>query len=275
MIRSVTAPNGIFRQTLEVHDENYRRNPEDYLRQLTSHVRKSPQTWPPHLRSIVNAIQSLTWEHLGVACFSGFTSDDFLGEAGIRHWAAYANDFRGLSIEYDGKHRFFKEISEHKWLFPVEYREKRLLVDLDEFDEWNNAKMWRALRLWLAMKSQRAWGNESEWRIVHPLGTTMNRNEYRYEGEGKNRRYFLSLWPKGEPQPDGVSAIRRIWLGYRAPQKLRKAVVEICAHPAFKHVEISTALPDEREYALRPLRLHPEDITAPDYLRAMARVDYE
>jgi hypothetical protein len=256
MLRSVSSPTGLFMSAMAIHSPAFQNDPASFLRALRAKVRATPDQWAGHARSYVGSIRSLGSGSLGATCFSAFSTRQFTGELGIRHWTAYGNEHRGYAIEYNGSHRFFTAVAGAKWLFPVNYLKKRSLIDLPEFDVWNDAKMWRTIRAWLAMKSARAWGNEKEWRLIHPISNDFTHPAFCYEGEGSKRRYYLRLWSDTEPQANqasGAAAINRVWLGCRADDDLKDRILAATHQPPLRHVEVWKLEPCERNFALRPV----------------------
>jgi|GEM_PF-3382382 len=258
MLRSVSSPTGLFMKAMAIRSPSFQKDPAAFLQALRARVRATPDQWAGHARSYAGSIKSLGSGSLGATCFSAFSNSQFTGEVGIRHWAAYGNEHRGYAIEYNGRHRFFTAVAEAKWLFPVNYLKKRLLIDLPEFDEWNDAKMWRTIRAWLAMKSARAWGNEKEWRLIHPISNDFTHPAFRYEGEGSKRRYYLRLWSNTEPlagQESGAAAINRVWLGCRADDDLKERILAATEQPPLRHVEVWKLEPCDRNFALLPVKI--------------------
>lgn len=258
MIRSVTAHEGLFKAVVRHKNPQAMHDMAAYDQMIVSAVRSTPENWPIHLSSMVDGVREIGSRQFGVTCLSGFSEEEMHGEIGIRHWAMYGDDHRGLCIEYDGTHNFFRSIAEAKWLFPVNYLPSRKLVDVSEFDDWSDKHVMRILREWLAMKSERAWGHEKEWRLVHPLRLEAGPWHFLVEGEGNKQRSYLRFWAPEQSLEDksqGSRAIRRIWLGCRTREDLRSAVLSAINAPYLKHVEVWSLSPCLRDFKLLPKRL--------------------
>lgn len=127
IIRSLSAPNGIFRKTILHKRPDILRDEAAYLKKVRNVGPNSPELWSQYLESCVNAVTHTMRERLGICCFSAFDEPDFLGPTGIRHWAMYGGGHEGFCVQYSGRHPYFQNWANRKWLFPVEYLAERRL----------------------------------------------------------------------------------------------------------------------------------------------------
>ena len=260
VLRSVLAPNGLHRNAIRETEPLLFKSEDDYRPTFTSMVKCRPDLWSEHLESLVDSVRKTFCARFGVSCFSAFAEADLLGPIGIRHWATYADGHRGFAIEYEGRHKFFRNWARKKMLFPVEYREERLLAILSDFDEWNEAITWRTLRVWSAMKSFHAWGQEAEWRLVVQRESGLELGEVvREVNEEGEDRDFLPLWREDAPSESRVSgahAIRRVILGVNASEGLANTMIAAAKEPHLRHVEVWKTRPCRTRFALTLERIH-------------------
>jgi hypothetical protein len=256
VVASVTAPKGIFKAAIRANNPKLLLDEQHYDQAMADLVRKTPAMWAQHLSSITNSVRSLSKDRIGAACLSAFSDSEILAEVGIHHWAMYGDEHRGFAIEYNGNHSYFQTLAKSKWLFPVEYLNERLQVDINYFDNWGDEPMWRTIRSWAAMKSKVAWGHEKEWRILHSIGGDEIPHAWWYgvEGVGEEQRYYLKLWSKQHTDEQkviaGAGAIRRVWLGCRSTLELQEEILEAIRVPYLKHVELIKLGVCERQFRL-------------------------
>lgn len=258
VLRSVLTPGSLFRHCIEANYPKYDLGGVDFEQRLKAEVKRAPGSWRAHLKSMVDAIAGTCATEIGVSCFSGFSLDEFQGELGIHHWAMYGDSHRGFALAYDCTHPQMHALAESRWLFPVEYVEHRHTIDVSYFDEWNDRKVWRTFRQWLALKSRRAWEHEREWRLVFPI--RVPEDEYFVQECDRNGRahYFLKFWQRSTSDDERAaraSIISAVFLGARASDALIKKVLTAVELPHLRHVEVCQMEPDATHYRLAAKQL--------------------
>jgi hypothetical protein len=200
------------------------------------------------------AVIQATSEVHGVSCFSAFSEDVLSGPMGIRHWAMYADNHKGFSIEYDGRHQLLRNLADSKWLFPVSYRAERPTIGIAEFDDWTERKTLQVLRRWLETKCLQAWGDEMEWRLICPLSPDpQERVEISITNQLGQALHLLHIWGSNQPvgnRPNSA-VIKRVILGVRADKDLESKIAEALKEPHLRHVGLYPARPCEQHFALR------------------------
>jgi len=223
MMRSVLAPCSLFRLAVRANYPGYDLQGMDFDRQMTNAVKQKPEFYRTHFKSLVDSIASSCANDIGVSCFSGFSPEEFAGEQGIHHWSMYGDNHAGFALAYDGEHPQFHGFAYTKWFFPIEYVDRRYIVDLAYFDVWNDRKMWRTFRHWLALKSRRAWEHEKEWRLAFPLKAVPDHLFVQQQGPDGRILFFLRLWENAKPDAERTahaSIIPSVFLGTRATPEL-------------------------------------------------------
>ena len=215
---------------------------------------RNPALWPQYLGSMRESVIQATSEVHGVSCFSAFSEDVLCGPMGIRHWAMYADNHKGFSIEYDGRHALLRNLADSKWLFPVSYRAERPTIGIAEFDDWTERKTLQVLRRWLETKCLQAWGDEMEWRLICPLSPDpQGRVEISITNQLGQALHLLHIWGSNQPvgnRPNST-VIKRVILGVRADKDLESRIVEALKEPHLRHVGLCRARLCERHFALR------------------------
>ena len=92
---------------------------------------------------------------------------------------------------------------------------RRVTTTVSEFDEWNDLKMWHRLRKWAGLKSERAWGQEKEWRLsLIPLHAFTRAKFVRTEVRYARNRFFLKLYSglRGDRKREMSGVVRRVIL---------------------------------------------------------------
>ena len=193
----------------------------------------------------------------GVACFSAFSADELGAAKAIRHWAAYADDHRGLAIEFDGQHPFFANPAKAKQLFRVDYTDERPICALADFEDVRDPALLRILRVWAQRKSGEAWRCENEWRLIAPLSIS-TKNPIIKAVSGERLLFFLSLWQPTSPdgrQSGAGQVIRRVILGSRTSSMLEASVRIALNEPHLRHVELCRAIENRSRFALDIIRI--------------------
>lgn len=109
-------------------------------------------------KKIVLDSNKFSKEHVFIACFSEINDS-------ILMWSHYANNHKGICIEFDFKELGIEDIRTHL-LFPVIYNDKlfdatRYLQSLKKRKKFNNM-----LPICSAINKSKKWSEEKEWRIV-------------------------------------------------------------------------------------------------------------
>jgi hypothetical protein len=271
VVRSILAPTGLFRASVQANYAGYDLQRMEFEEKLLVAVKESPQYYQLHLKSMVEAIARTCADDIGVSCFSAFSPEEFQGELGIHHWAMYGDRHTGFAITYDGEHPQIRGFADSKWLFPVEYVDERLVVDLAYFDEWSDRKMWRTFRHWLALKSRRAWEHEKEWRLVFPINALPDKFFVKEDGANGRPSFFLKLWGNSKAEEEQIacaSIISDVFLGMRASPDLTTQVLDAVKAPHLRHVNVYRMEIDTSRYALVPLLLRAGDMGSVSELRA-------
>jgi len=253
--RHFLAPGGLARQ---VYFQKWANGDEHQYRSVVeTNVVNRPDLLVTLLQrerdGMVTSISNL----FGVICLSAFTEDDLSKPMAIRHWSAYAENHRGLAIEFSASHNPLGAAAKAKWLFPINYVASRHCVGLTDFEDSSVAALLQALRSWAEHKSEDAWGNEKEWRLIAPFNDATPIPILKRIVDGR-LMFFLQLW--NLDAPDGGDAdvgkiIRRIILGCRAPADLEKDVRTALGAPYLRHVELWRAYENPSSFGLQYVRL--------------------
>jgi len=198
------------------------------------------------------AVTNAVSDSYGVACFSAFSAEELSLPIVVRHWSAYADDHRGMAIEFDGQNSFFSGFAQSKWFFRVDYSEERPVCMLKEFEDARYANLFRMLRAWARFKAKSAWGKENEWRLILPLGEDKGVGITR-AADGERVLHFLHLWAPDRPphDPSVGQVIRRVILGSRASSELEASVRAVRSEPHLHHVELCRAREDPRSFSMK------------------------
>ena len=225
-------------------------NPEPVYRcWVEREIAMGPDRWLVHLLEMRKGLTHAISQNFGVACFSAFSEEVLNGPTGIKHWAMYAEDHKGFCIEYDGGHRFFRDLAASKWLFPVRYYGKRPAIGIAEFEDWPQRKYLQVLRQWSEMKCRKAWEDEAEWRLICTL-TPDDRAPFEISVSGEH--HLIHLWRTSEAPEERANsaAIRRVILGVRS-EELKDTMTNVLKAPHLKHVGLYQARICDRHFALR------------------------
>jgi len=253
LLRSLIISTGIFQHMVRYKIGNSPIAYEQAMSRIIRAAHAHPEKGPAHLRSMNDAIYNVVADNIGICSLSAFAAPHLAGPIGIRHWAMYADNHRGFAIEYSGRFSLFAGLAKAKWLFPVDYRRKRLRSALSDFDVWNDAQLTRTLRLWTSVKCSAAWGHEKEWRIVAPLIASKRLPQFISEKTRYGNRLVLKLWSgRGSAHQRSLDAqiIRRVILGARASDKLEAQIRATLARPHYSHVILERAACCEQDYAM-------------------------
>jgi hypothetical protein len=259
-IQSMLAPNGLYRQMARSRFPAKLQNDVAYRTWVESAVKNHPSFRGPHLQSYIRSIKGVLSESFGIRSFSAFSRAQFDGELGIRHWAMYGDNHRGVTIEYDGEHELLRAWSETKWLFPVAYCHRRLLVELAEFEDWTDIKMYRTFRAWAAMKCRRAWGDEKEWRLTVPLGWGLESGAIVKEIHDGRTYYFMKLWDETQTRAQRVAiarVVRRVYFGDKINPAIEEKLLRVLQRSHYRHVQVYKVEPCDQRFALvsKPISL--------------------
>lgn len=152
-------------------------------------------------------------------------------------WSHYANEHRGMVIEFDEKHSSFNDRrspnDEFGYLRRVKYTDDRPVGTLLDFDFAD-----------FFLTKSTEWSYEKEWRILRPTSDAVRH----YTASPYN--ICLFRLPS--------TAIRRIILGARVTEPEIKEIAEFVGSAAhFTHVAIDRIRLDERHFSLNlePVRL--------------------
>lgn len=150
-------------------------------------------------------------------------------------WSHYADSHKGFVLEFDGTHACFTRpgiAADDLWqLHRVKYAQKRPRTTAIELD----------MQAILLTKHE-SWSYEREWKAFRPL------NEACCTIEGDLLPVHLFAIPP--------KSLRSIIFGARMPRATRFNVISIVrADPSIRHLRISEAVIDDRDYSLymRPL----------------------
>jgi hypothetical protein len=197
------------------------------------------------LKYEVDIVKEVAGEHWGICCFSAFSEEDMRSSDAIRHWAFYARDHAGIAIQFDGSHAFFKKWLQARLLFSVRYKSDRAVANLPDFDKADKETEVRLVRKWAAVKSS-VWGAEKEWRWVFPLDDT-DAFPCRRVVVGERIVYLRRLWA---PDDSNAKMVRRVILGCRSSNELKKSIHAALNQPHLRHVELWQAFEDKNEFRL-------------------------
>ena len=117
--------------------------------------------------------------------------------------------------------------------------------------------MWQTFREWAAMKSADAWGDESEWRIVCPIGSRRSNEFVKHELVDGSDRYFLPIWTAEETQnerTESAGAVKQVFLGTNA-HAIRDSVLQTVTESHLKHVQVWETKPCTKKFALKLSRI--------------------
>lgn len=236
------APEGLPRA---VYFSKYGGSNEARYRQWVEQEIQRPDLFTRHTEVMRRGITQSISKSFGVLCFSAFTDEDLTAPKTVRHWSAYADDHRGLAVEFGGAHPFFTAAD--KWFFPVDYVAKRPTCELSEFEDIRDDALMEILRKWGQKKSGDAWETEKEWRMIAPLAPEALRQPIpvlqRFIGGS------VLSFVRFSPEPE--RAVRRVILGARAPQELESSVLKILRDPRYRHVTLHRAQEDRETFSLR------------------------
>jgi hypothetical protein len=274
MMHSVLSPRSLFRLARCANYPGYDFKAMEFDQQIAAAVKQKPEFYRAHFKSLVDSVASACANDIGVSCFSGFSPEEFAGELGIHHWAMYGDSHAGFALAYDGEHPQIRGFANTKWLFPVEYVERRHTVDLAYFDEWTDRKMWRTFRHWLALKSRRAWEHEKEWRLAFPVKAVPNPLFVQQQAPDGRTLFFLRLWDNAKPDTERTahaSIISAVFLGTRATPELTACILAAVDAPHLRHVQVCKMEVDESRYALVTRELRAGDMRRAKQLREHLR----
>ena len=126
-------------------------------------------------------------------------------ENNILLWSHYTVDHKGMLLEFDNSHEYFKLNSSFR---KVKYSDKRVPFDPNWPD--NSAELEHHAERVLLTKNI-DWSYENEWRSLFPLDWCHKKPN------GTQTLYFTDIPPE---------IIRRVVLGYRCPLDVQQQVVE-------------------------------------------------
>jgi hypothetical protein len=164
---SMLKPKSLWRQRFQLVRGSSECGEAGFCRWVDEFV-ENPCEWEGRLLSLRDCAAASFSELYGVTCFSAFSEQQLTDSTGTRQWSMYADSHQGMAIEFDGGCPLITNWVKSKWLFPVDYQDARFAVGFREFEDWSDAGVFRVVRRWPSFKCA-AWGNESEWRLVHPL----------------------------------------------------------------------------------------------------------
>lgn len=206
----------------------------------------------------------------GVVCFSSFEKKTIWRQPEmVNHFGNYADNHRGMAFFFDQNHDIFRCLQglPNAGLVKVHYDDSNLRVSIPPRLALHNSdeSFWEMFKKVSARKSS-AWAHEEEWRLLLPAkGCTLGSS--REEGNESNWsdfqvsiksrlihpriRYFLALWdPAGSGKMLEAKSTRhvlkRIVLGCRASEDLKRNVRATLESEDFKDISLYEAILDER-----------------------------
>jgi Protein of unknown function (DUF2971) len=193
--------------------------------------------------AISREIYNRTNEIFGVFCLTEKPTN-------LLMWAHYAEDHRGVVIEFDGTHDFFSRRlgpqDDFRHLRRVTYTHQRPEVFLNDSDATD----------YFYLKSN-DWEYEQEWRFVVPLVECSQQID---------RPPALPICLFQLPS----DCIRAVSIGVRMPetQKLELAA-ELRRNPEFRHIRVEQIDLDPRVFALHRREIRPDELD--EWLRSMGK----
>lgn len=185
-------------------------------------------------RFVLKAMMNALSDTIGILCLTE-KNDNLL------MWSHYANSHKGFVLEFYPDHCFFDQrkknlqLAEHlkKVRYTYERPEFKLfdttLSTNENMDNWVNDFIW--------VKSQH-WSYEEEWRIITTFRGCKNVITL------NNSNIFLFPLP--------FDTIKNVYLGCKmSKEKIDNFVDLINGSGRLRHVQVYRALPDEKEYKLR------------------------
>jgi hypothetical protein len=160
------------------------------------------------------------------------------------HWDRYADNHRGIAVEFDPGVGLLQAAAKAKGLFQVSYFRP------DERPEWDlemtmdEASLLRELRLRAAQKAE-VWKDEREWRLIGALRNHALKDRVSTHIDAGRLHHLLALWT-----PEEKSPVTRVFLGFRAPDELARSVLAACAQPQLSHVEVLQGEPSHWDYSI-------------------------
>jgi len=162
-----------------------------------------------------NIIDSLS-KDIGILCLSGTN-------ANLVMWGHYANNHKGIVVEFDKNHSFFSNSTElellHK-LKQVIYADTRPTVSSDE---WYSEKIF--------LTKSKYWKYEDEYRMSILLDKFDN----------SDKKYNIKFPPK---------IIKSIYIGCKTSIKDIEYIKNLKTQEKWKHIKINQFKVDEKEYKL-------------------------
>jgi len=239
------APNGFARAT---YCPKYAQNNEDSYAKWVEKAIRRPDIFPKHVQCLREGLTQAVSKAYGVICFSAFTEEALVAPQAIRHWSAYADDHRGLAIEFDGTTTFFTTPAGSGHFFKVSYESKRPYSKLSDFENLSDEALVQILRTWGEVKLECAWSAEAEWRMIAPLAAKSPNQPIPVVHRVRDER-LLSLLQVWSAPPGCV--IRRVILAPRASKELETSVRTILREPHYRHVILCQAREEPDSFSMR------------------------
>ena len=224
-------------------------NEETYNAWIEEVVLRHPEVLPGILRRTRQSLIDKMSRFHGVACFSAFSGGRLQSPEVVRHWANYADDHRGLAVEFGGEHL----AAAGNAFLKVDYEPIRPHFDFSEMEDFSVDGLLEKLRRWARVKSC-AWSTEEEWRLIVPLSS--DKFPVHRVVKGEKLLHLVPLWnPEGCPEHKKAKAqvIRRVILGSRASKELEASVLMAVSQPHLRHVDVDRAEESENTFSVKPV----------------------
>lgn len=111
---------------------------------------------------IVNHFLSLISSYIGILCFSKINNN-------LLMWSHYSDSHRGIVLEFDESHPFFRQIDNPSItsIIEIDYTDKRPEIVFDKFELTLEESLEYAKKIFFTKAVQ--WSYEEEFRLVKPI----------------------------------------------------------------------------------------------------------
>ncbi|MBP6507433.1 MAG: DUF2971 domain-containing protein [Opitutaceae bacterium] len=234
-------PNGILRIA---YQQSRGLSNKDYECWVHASALKQPQHWSKSCLHTAAGFQNAVERVVGIICFMAMEDSDLEAPECVHYWDRYAENHRGLAVEFDPSFGLLQCAAQAKWLFPVNYHA------LDSRPEWDlgitgdDGSLLRELRLRAAQKAA-VWKNEHEWRMIAPFQAEKLKDRISAYVDGERLHHLLALSTPNEKSP-----ITRVFLGPRASANLERSVLSALTQPHLAHVILLRANASATDYSI-------------------------
>ena len=150
------------------------------------------------------AIDHLDWisKKMGMVCLSEESNHILL-------WSHYTDGHKGMVLEFDTSHEYFKQFSKFQ---QVTYDDKRVPIDLTSLPP--DSELEDEVRQVIFTKNT-CWRYENEWRALFSLEECVQKPDER----GKQKALYFTDIP--------FDLINNVYLGFRCPADLQSEVIAV------------------------------------------------